>query len=115
MMNCWVSSAVHSLTTSENMQSSLLREGGDLAGSAGAAQPLNAISPVPATAIVQNEDEKFVFVAASIDTFHRVDVTTGLETPYWVEIKEGLTEGQEVVDSGTFALKSELLLEHEAG
>jgi cobalt-zinc-cadmium efflux system membrane fusion protein len=77
-------------------------------------QPRRVLA-VPAAAIVQNEEAKFVFVAASADTFRRVDVTTGLETPDWVEIKEGLTEGQEVVDSGTFALKSELLLEHEAG
>jgi multidrug efflux pump subunit AcrA (membrane-fusion protein) len=70
---------------------------------------------VPTSAIVLHEETKFVFVADSADTYHRVDVTTGLETPEWVEITAGLNEGQEVVDAGTFALKSELLLEHEAG
>jgi cobalt-zinc-cadmium efflux system membrane fusion protein len=70
---------------------------------------------VPASAILQHEQTKFVFVADGPDTFHRADVTTGRQTPDWVEIKEGLEEGQNVVDTGTFALKSELLLEHEAG
>jgi len=77
-------------------------------------QPQRVLA-VPVSAIVQHEQIKFVFVADGPDTFHRADVTTGLETPEWVEIMEGLQEGQNVVDAGTFALKSELLLEHEAG
>jgi cobalt-zinc-cadmium efflux system membrane fusion protein len=77
-------------------------------------QPQRVLT-VPVSAIVQHEQIKFVFVADGPDTFHRADVTTGLETPEWVEITEGLQEGQNVVDAGTFALKSELLLEHEAG
>jgi multidrug efflux pump subunit AcrA (membrane-fusion protein) len=74
--------------------------------------PRNVLA-VPASAIVEHEQTRFVFVAEGLDTFRRVDVFTGLETPDWVEIKSGLDAGQNVVDAGTFALKSELLLERE--
>jgi multidrug efflux pump subunit AcrA (membrane-fusion protein) len=76
-------------------------------------QPRRVLA-VPVTSIVQHEQTKFVFVADGPDTFRRVDVTTGLETPNWVEIKDGLKDGEKVVDAGTFALKSELLLERES-
>jgi cobalt-zinc-cadmium efflux system membrane fusion protein len=77
-------------------------------------QPQRVLA-VPASAIVQHEQTKFVFIADGPNTFRRADVTTGWEAPEWVEITEGLKEGQDVVDAGTFVLKSELLLEHEAG
>jgi multidrug efflux pump subunit AcrA (membrane-fusion protein) len=69
---------------------------------------------VPASSIAQHEGSTFVFVADDYGTFHRVEVTTGLSTLQWTEIISGLSEGQNVVDSGTFMLKSELLLEHES-
>jgi multidrug efflux pump subunit AcrA (membrane-fusion protein) len=75
-------------------------------------QPRRVLA-VPASSIVQHEQTRFVFVADGPDTFRRVDVITGLETPDWIEIKDGLKAGQDVVDAGTFALKSELLLERE--
>ena len=77
-------------------------------------QPRSALV-VPTSAIVQHENKKFVFVADNAHTFHRVDVTTGMQTPEWVEITKGLEAGPNVVDTGTYALKSELLLEHDAG
>jgi cobalt-zinc-cadmium efflux system membrane fusion protein len=67
---------------------------------------------VPASAIVEHEQARFVFVADAPDTFRRVDVVVGLETPDWVEIKRGLQDVDKVVDRGTFVLKSELLLEY---
>ncbi len=69
---------------------------------------------VPAGAILRHEQVSFVFVAEGPEAFRRVDVTPGLETPDYVEIKSGLTAGQQVVDQGAFYLKSELLLEREA-
>ena len=75
-------------------------------------KPRQALA-VPAAAIVRHEQSPFVFLAQSNDTFRRVDVVTGLETPDFVEIKTGLSPGQSVVDRGTFYLKSELLLERE--
>ena len=59
--------------------------------------------------------QAFVFVADAADTFRRVDITTGLETEEWVEIRDGLAVGENVAASGVFALKSELLLEREEG
>jgi cobalt-zinc-cadmium efflux system membrane fusion protein len=81
--------------------------------SAAVAPPRKALA-VPAGAIMRHEQAIFVFVAEAADTFRRVDVTLGLETPEWVEITSGLTEGRQVVDQGAFFLKSELLLEREA-
>jgi len=69
---------------------------------------------VPASAIVNHEQSKLVFIADGSDTFHVVNVTTGIETPGWVEVTGGLKGGETVVDQGTFVLKSELLLEREA-
>jgi len=77
-------------------------------------QPRRVLA-VPAGAIVQHEGLTFVFVAQDENTFHRVDVTTGTSNSEWIEITSGLTEGQNIVDGGTFLLKSELLLEHESG
>lgn len=68
---------------------------------------------VPSSAIVEHERQKFVFVQDSADTFHRVDVTTGLEAGDLVEITTGLAAGDPVVTRGAFLLKSELLLEGE--
>jgi cobalt-zinc-cadmium efflux system membrane fusion protein len=69
---------------------------------------------VPASAVMRHEKDAFVFVPEGADTFRRVDVTLGSETPEYVEVASGLQEGQQVVDQGAFYLKSELLLEHEA-
>jgi hypothetical protein len=67
-----------------------------------------AVSPA---SIQRHESQAFVFVEQGEREFRRVDVTTGLETPEYVEILAGLTEGQMIVDGGAFYLKSELLLE----
>ncbi|MBD3672819.1 MAG: efflux RND transporter periplasmic adaptor subunit [Planctomycetaceae bacterium] len=64
--------------------------------------------------IVHQENRKFVFVEIDDRTFEPVDIETGLTTDDWVEVKEGLREGQPVVSQGVFLLKSELLLEGES-
>jgi RND family efflux transporter MFP subunit len=70
---------------------------------------------VPASAVMRHEGQAFVFVADADDSFRRVDITTGLETEEWIEIRDGLIGGEMVAASGAFALKSELLLEREEG
>lgn len=68
---------------------------------------------VPPSAIQRHESKAFVFVQEGERRFRRANVEVGLETPDYVEIVSGLTEGQRVVDHGAFYLKSELLLEQE--
>lgn len=68
---------------------------------------------VPSSALMQHEGKTFVFIQAEPGRFARVDVTTGIQSPEWVEVKSGLTGGEQVVKEGAFVLKSELLLERE--
>jgi cobalt-zinc-cadmium efflux system membrane fusion protein len=76
----------------------------------GAAQRVLA---VPAGAIMRHEQDKFVFVELKPGAYRKISVTTGLVTPEYVAILDGLEAGQQVVDEGAFFLKSELLLEGE--
>jgi cobalt-zinc-cadmium efflux system membrane fusion protein len=68
---------------------------------------------VPSAAVMQHENEQFVFVSVNEDTFRRVDVQTGVSNEQWVEISDGLKAGDQVVDGQAFLLKSELLLAGE--
>lgn len=63
--------------------------------------------------VMQHENEKFVFVALSDQSFRRVNVQTGVNNEEWVEIRQGLQPGEPVVAGGAFLLKSELLLAGE--
>ncbi len=75
-------------------------------------QPRQALSIKPES-ILQHENQEFVFVDLSGGEFKKVNVTTGQTSNDWVEITQGLYPGQLVVTSGTFLLKSELLLQGE--
>jgi cobalt-zinc-cadmium efflux system membrane fusion protein len=66
---------------------------------------------VPAAAVMRHERRAFVFVPAGSDRYRRVDVEVGAEVGGSVEVKSGLTAGEQVVADGAFLLKSELLLE----
>jgi multidrug efflux pump subunit AcrA (membrane-fusion protein) len=68
---------------------------------------------VPKGAIIQHENQPFVFVPDGERRFRRVDVERGLEINERIEIVSGLSAGDMVVDRGAFFLKSELLLERE--
>lgn len=68
---------------------------------------------VPRGAIMRHENQPFVFVPDGERRFRRVDVEVGLEANNRIEIISGLSAGDEIVDRGTFFLKSELLLERE--
>ncbi len=67
----------------------------------------------PTRAVLQHDGRSFVFVPAGDNRFRRVDVRTGDEDEERIEIVSGLNVGTEVVTSGAFILKSELLLEGE--
>jgi RND family efflux transporter MFP subunit len=68
---------------------------------------------VPQAALQRDESHEFVFVEVDHNTFRRVDVIAGESSAGLVEIKQGLSVGDRVVDQGAFFLKSELLLEGE--
>ena len=73
---------------------------------------------VPAGAVVEIETEKYVFVPLGTEGDHQKfalrPVDVGRFAGDRVEIKAGLTEGDKVVASGAFLLKSELILQNES-
>ena len=68
---------------------------------------------IPDSALVRHEGRTFVFVEVGPREFEARDVVVGLSIDPWVAITSGLTAGDRIVTSGTFVLKSELLLEPE--
>ncbi len=68
---------------------------------------------VPSEAVMRHEGQAFVFVPEGEGRYRRVGVDTGIDSDGFVEVTNGLTEGQLVVSRGAFLLKSELLLEKE--
>jgi cobalt-zinc-cadmium efflux system membrane fusion protein len=74
--------------------------------------PRRAIA-VPASAVQRHEGQAFVFVERGDAAYERADVTVGYERPDWIEITDGVEEGDTVATEGAFFLKSELLLEAE--
>lgn len=74
-----------------------------------------AISPglvVPADAVIHSGRSTMVFVERRPGVFEPIDVVTGRHLAPYVEIVEGLDEGQRVVVSGTFLVDSESRLRH---
>lgn len=68
---------------------------------------------VPPDSVIKEGDELFVFVEKKAGVYERRDVKTGMRNESWLEITEGVNEGENVVTKGMFLLKSELLLEEE--
>jgi Cu(I)/Ag(I) efflux system membrane fusion protein len=66
---------------------------------------------IPASALLGETERHFVFVALNDSTFERRDVHTGVETREFAEILDGLLEGERIVVTGGFFLKSELARE----
>ncbi|MDX2251993.1 MAG: efflux RND transporter periplasmic adaptor subunit, partial [Nitrospira sp.] len=69
-------------------------------------QPILA---VPRTALQQVGSRTMVFVVRGPRRFEWLEVKLGVSSHEYVEIKDGLTEGDEVVTEGSYALKSEAL------
>ncbi len=76
----------------------------------GESQEVLSVKP---EAVVQHENQSFVFVEVQEGSFKRVDVMTGHSSDDWIEVTNGLSPGQLVVTHGAFLLKSELLLQGE--
>ena len=75
--------------------------------------PRQALSVKPES-LIQHENQQFVFIELSGGSFKRVDVSTGQVSEEWIEVTQGLSQGQLVVTNGAFLLKSELLLKGES-
>jgi Cu(I)/Ag(I) efflux system membrane fusion protein len=70
------------------------------------AEPREALA-VPSGAVLRAGERSFVFVAEGDGRFAPREVTLGLETPDWVEVRSGLAAGDEVVAEGTYLIASE--------
>jgi len=79
---------------------------------AAATQTLENVIAIPESAVVDIEGQNCVFI--EVDSgFTAVAVDVGERSGDLVEVRSGLGEGESIVVSGAFTLKSELLLEGE--
>lgn len=69
---------------------------------------------VPAAAVQRDGAESIAFVATGPRRFERRELRVGRSTAGWVEVIEGLAEGEQVAVEGAFILKSEAA-RHELG
>ena len=63
---------------------------------------------IPAAAVQQVDNESVVFVKVDETKFEKREVGLGATSDGWVEVREGLKEGEKVVTAGAFMLKSHL-------
>lgn len=63
---------------------------------------------IPAAAVQQIDNESVVFVQVDETKFEKREVGLGVQSNGWVEVREGLKEGEKVVTAGAFMLKSHL-------
>ena len=70
---------------------------------------------IPAGAVQRIEGETVVFVPSRDGVFRKREVVLGKQGDGWVEIREGMQEGEQVITEGSFTLKSELLKATLAG
>jgi len=68
-----------------------------------------AVPAVPVSALARIDDRDYVFVSEVEQVFERREVRLGRWWGEWAEVLEGVEEGEKVVVTGAFALKSELL------
>ncbi len=76
-----------------------------------APSPAALVVAVPPSAVQQVDGQPVVFIKKDATTFQRRAVKLGLTMGDLIEVAEGLKEGEEVVTTGSFTLKSELLKE----
>ena len=64
---------------------------------------------VPRDAVLEDEGRSFVFVHHHGEYYVRRPITPGRRWAGWVEVRKGLSAGQEVVADGAFLMKSDVL------
>jgi RND family efflux transporter MFP subunit len=60
---------------------------------------------IPGTAIVEEDGRPIAFVQISGETFEKRDLTLGIRDGHWVQVLEGITEGERVVTRGAYAVR----------
>jgi cobalt-zinc-cadmium efflux system membrane fusion protein len=70
---------------------------------------------IPESALQQVEADTVVFIPDGDGVFTKRKVTIGNRGEGWVEVSDGVREGEQVVTEGIFTLKSELLKDALAG
>jgi multidrug efflux pump subunit AcrA (membrane-fusion protein) len=63
---------------------------------------------VPKEAVLSRTNTTIVFVEKKPGEYHRREIITGLKYNGWIEVIDGLREGEVVVTQGNFLLLSEL-------
>lgn len=71
------------------------------------AGPKEGVLGIPTQALIRNGRTDRVIIAEGEGKFRAVNVVAGMESGDWVEISEGLSEGEQVVVSGQFLIDSE--------
>jgi cobalt-zinc-cadmium efflux system membrane fusion protein len=66
---------------------------------------------IPTTAIMQHENDTFVFIEREPGVYEKTNVTPGVENVDRTLITSGLKVGDRIVDRGAFLVKSQMLLE----
>ena len=72
-------------------------------------EPAPDVLVVPEAAVQHDRDRSFVFVQQEPGVFEARTIKLGDKNGTFVEVREGLQEGEVVVREGAFTLKSELL------
>jgi Cu(I)/Ag(I) efflux system membrane fusion protein len=72
--------------------------------------PKNDVINIPREALIRTGEQQRVIVATGDGRFVPKQVTAGMESGDWVEIVDGLEEGESVVTSGQFLIDSEASL-----
>ena len=68
---------------------------------------------VPESAVLEHDQRTFVFSPDNDGSFRRIDIITGMRVDGAVEVISGLSADEQVVATGGFYLKSEMLLQGE--
>lgn len=71
------------------------------------AEPREGVLTIPREALIETGREQRVVLALGGGRFEPREVAVGVEQGDWVEVREGLAEGDEVVRSGQFLIDSE--------
>ena len=71
---------------------------------------LGSLLVIPSSAVLFSGLHRYVFIDRGQGVLEPREIFTGRSTDEWVEVKEGLVEGENVAASGTFLISSEAQL-----